>query len=86
MHELLLGTRNVGKIAEIRHLLRDIERLTLLTLDDHPFEDVPETGSTFLENALLKANGIAVETGLPVLAEDAGLEVTALKKRQQVGL
>ena len=78
MHELLLGTRNPGKIAEIVHLLNDIDRLTLLTLAERPFDEVPETGDSFLENALLKAIGIGTQTGLPVLAEDAGLEVTAL--------
>jgi len=78
MHELLLGTRNPGKIAEIVHLLNDIDRLTLLTLAERPFDEVPETGETFLDNALLKAGGIASQTGLPVLAEDAGLEVSAL--------
>jgi XTP/dITP diphosphohydrolase len=78
MHELLLGTRNPGKIAEIVHLLRDIDRLTLLTLAERPFDEVPEIGETFLDNALLKAGGIAAQTGLPVLAEDAGLEVSAL--------
>lgn len=79
MHELLLGTRNPGKIAEICHLIGDIDRLRLLTLDERPFTEVPETGETFLENALLKAEGIGRETGTHVLAEDAGLTVDALE-------
>jgi len=78
MKQLLLGTGNTGKIAELRRLLRSLERLELLTHDDRPFTEVEETGATFLDNALLKARGVSAETGLPVLAEDAGLEVIAL--------
>lgn len=76
--KLLLGTRNRGKIAEITHILGDIAGLELLTFENVPFGDVAETGETFLENARLKASQIATETGRPVLAEDAGLEVDAL--------
>ena len=76
---LLLGTKNEGKIRELRELLADLDGITLLTLSDRPFHPVEETGSTFLENALLKARAICSETKLPVLAEDAGLEVVALE-------
>ena len=75
---LLLGTRNAGKIAEIRDLFADLEGLHLLTISEFAFSEVDETGSTFLENALLKARTIGEETGLSVLAEDAGLEVDVL--------
>ena len=77
-NQLLLGTKNRGKIAELRDLLRGPRGLHLLTLADRPFSDVEESGETFLENALLKARSICSEVGLPVLAEDAGLEVAAL--------
>ncbi|MCX6100143.1 MAG: non-canonical purine NTP pyrophosphatase, partial [Candidatus Bipolaricaulota bacterium] len=76
--QLLLGTKNRGKIVELRDLLRGARGLHLLTLADHTFSDVDESGETFLENALLKARSICSEVGLPVLAEDAGLEVAAL--------
>ena len=79
MKQLLLGTRNAGKIEEFKNLLGDIAGLELLTLSERPFAEVEETGKTFLENALLKARVIAEETGLAVLAEDAGLEVRALR-------
>ncbi len=75
---LLLGTRNLGKIRELRALLSDLPGVSLLTFREQPFTAVEETGTTFWENALLKARKICAETGLPVLAEDAGLEVMAL--------
>ncbi|MCK5246780.1 RdgB/HAM1 family non-canonical purine NTP pyrophosphatase [Candidatus Bipolaricaulota bacterium] len=78
MNRLLLGTRNEGKIQETKDLLAGVAGLEILTFSDAPFSDVPETGRTFLENALLKASAISRETGLPVLSEDAGLEVRAL--------
>jgi XTP/dITP diphosphohydrolase len=78
MTRLLLGTKNEGKIEEAVELLAEIEGLALLTFADCPFSDVDETGDTFLDNALLKSRTICVETGLPVLAEDAGLEVVHL--------
>lgn len=78
MTGLLLGTKNEGKIEEAVELLAGMKGLELLTFADRPFSDVEETGETFLDNALLKAHTICLETGLPVLAEDAGLEVTHL--------
>ncbi len=78
MKRLLLGTKNEGKIAEAMELLAGIEGLELLTFVDNCFQDVAETGSTFLENAVLKAQSICAETHLPVLSEDAGLEVAYL--------
>ena len=79
MTRLLLGTKNEGKIEEAVGLLAEIEGLELLTYADRSFSDVDETGETFLDNALLKARTICKETGLPVLAEDAGLEVVHLE-------
>ncbi len=78
MTHLLLGTKNEGKIEEAVELLAGIEGLELLTFEDRPFSEVDETGETFLDNALLKARTICLEIDLPVLAEDAGLEVVHL--------
>ncbi len=75
---LLLGTKNAGKIRELKVLLSDLPGVSFLTSDERPFSPVEETGNTFEENALLKARAICAETGLPVLAEDSGLEVNAL--------
>ncbi len=75
---LLLGTRNAGKIRELKDLLADVRGLKLLSVVDRPFAEVEEDGSTFRDNALLKARSISAQTGLCVLADDAGLEVDAL--------
>jgi XTP/dITP diphosphohydrolase len=75
---LLLGTENPGKIRELRALLNSLPGLRLATSDEIPFPSIEETGSTFAENAMLKARGIAVATGADVLAEDSGLCVRAL--------
>lgn len=73
---LILATGNRHKIEELADLLGDgwdIEGLD--TLDVEPAE---ETGATFEENAILKAEAIARQTGLAALADDSGLEVDAL--------
>ena len=76
--ELLIATGNAGKLREIRALLSD-SPLTLLSLADFPgIEEVAETGSTFAENAALKALGYAKQSGVLTLADDSGLEVDAL--------
>lgn len=75
---VLVGTGNPGKLREILSILGDIPRLAWLTPQDIPCPEVPETGATFAENAVLKAHTIARVTGYPTLAEDSGLEVAAL--------
>ena len=76
--QLILATNNKGKIKEIKQLLADLP-ITILTADDFlEFPDVEETGKTFAENAVLKANAIAEFCDLPALADDSGLEVDAL--------
>lgn len=75
---LLLGTKNLGKIREIKQILSDIPSLELLTFRERSFSDVLEDRETLEENAREKAQRILYETGLAVLAEDSGLEVQAL--------
>jgi XTP/dITP diphosphohydrolase len=75
---LVAGTRNRGKLAEIREIL-GAAGIEVLSLDGFPrAPEVEETGSTFAENARLKAVTLAKALGRPVLGEDAGLEVDAL--------
>jgi XTP/dITP diphosphohydrolase len=77
---VVLATRNAGKIAELARILAavggDVEIVGLESFPDAP--DVPETGSTFADNALLKARSIAAYTGLPAVSDDSGLAVDAL--------
>jgi XTP/dITP diphosphohydrolase len=76
--ELLLATRNRGKIAELQLLLASLP-LRLRNLAEFPAtEEVEETGMTFTDNAILKARAYARQTGLWSLADDSGLEVDAL--------
>ena len=77
--EIVLATTNPGKIAEVNSLFKD-SGISILSINDAkvPALEVEETGDTFAENAELKARAFAVATGLPVLADDSGLEVTAL--------
>jgi len=73
----VLATGNPGKLAEMRALLADLG-LDLEPQSAFGIEPPPETGATFLDNALLKARHAASHTGLPAIADDSGLEVDAL--------
>jgi XTP/dITP diphosphohydrolase len=76
--ELLIATRNRGKLTEIRELINHLP-LALKSLPDFPHTtEVEETGATFEENASLKAMAYALQTGLWSLSDDSGLEVYAL--------
>jgi XTP/dITP diphosphohydrolase len=76
--ELLIATRNNGKINEIEQLLAGLP-IALRSLNDFPDITEPEeTGLTFAENAVLKATSYAMQAGLWALADDSGLEVAAL--------
>ena len=80
-HQLLLATRNRGKIEEFRRILDAIApgQIELLGLDKFPeLHDVVEDGETFQENALKKAREMSLATGLPAIADDSGLCVDVL--------
>jgi XTP/dITP diphosphohydrolase len=82
--KLLLATHNEGKVVEFAQMLADLS-LDWLSLDDvRVTKDVAETGQSFRENAVLKAQSYAAETGLLTLADDSGLEVDALDGRPGV--
>ncbi len=80
MTQLLLATRNAGKLAELQRLLATavpgVQVLGLRDVDEYP--EAPETGATFEDNALLKAREAVRHTGLPAVADDSGLAVDAL--------
>src|SRR6266699_2443538 len=80
---VVLATRNAAKLRELARILgageSDGTQIRLAGLDEFPgAPDVPETGATFEENALLKARAVADCTGLPAVADDSGLCVDAL--------
>jgi XTP/dITP diphosphohydrolase len=80
MRQLVLATKNLGKISEFDRLLNqfasDIKVLGLIDYPDMP--EVEETGITLSENARLKAKAISQFTNLPALADDSGLFIDAL--------
>ncbi|SDM97462.1 XTP/dITP diphosphatase [Sediminibacillus halophilus] len=82
MEQLIIATKNKGKVKDFRNLFSkyDITIKSLLDLEEN-IPDIEETGKTFEENAALKAETIAERFSLPVLADDSGLEVDALGGR-----
>ena len=76
--ELLIATRNPGKLTEIQPLLSGLPVVFRSLLDFPHTTEVEETGATFAENASLKAMAYAAQTGAWALSDDSGLEVDAL--------
>ncbi len=73
--KIVFASSNPGKIRELQALLTDFE---IIPQEKLGVTDIAETGNTFLDNALLKARHAAKITGLPTIADDSGLAVTAL--------
>ncbi|GAA05042.1 XTP/dITP diphosphatase [Photobacterium leiognathi] len=78
MSKLVLATGNQGKVKEMADLLADFG-FDVVAQSDYHVSSVAETGTTFIENAIIKARHAAKETGLPAIADDSGLEVDFLK-------
>ncbi|QTH64642.1 XTP/dITP diphosphatase [Psychrosphaera ytuae] len=77
MKELLLASGNQGKVNELQEMLAPLG-FNVVPQKQYNVGDVPETGTTFVENAIIKARHAAEMTGLPCIADDSGLEVAAL--------
>jgi len=77
---VLLASRNGKKLAELRRILAPaLPSVDVIGLDDvAPYDEVPESGATFADNALIKARAGFRHTGLPTVADDSGLAVDAL--------
>jgi XTP/dITP diphosphohydrolase len=75
--KIIIATNNVGKIREFQHLLADFP-ITLVAQTEMNLPSVPETGTTFIENAIIKARYASQATGLPAIADDSGIEVDYL--------
>jgi XTP/dITP diphosphohydrolase len=77
MKKIVLATGNQGKVREMADLLSDFG-FDVIAQSEFNVSDVEETGTTFVENAIIKARHAAKETGLPAIADDSGLEVDFL--------
>lgn len=82
MKQIIIATRNKGKMKEFKTML-EAEGISVLSLDDInvTIPEIEETGSTFLENAQIKAEAVASIIDGPVIADDSGLVVDALDGR-----
>ncbi|MCM3692218.1 XTP/dITP diphosphatase [Neobacillus niacini] len=81
MKEVIIATKNTGKAKEFEHIFTP-RGIVVKTLIDFPeIEDVEETGSTFEENAILKAESVSKQLNIMVIGDDSGLIVDALDGR-----
>jgi XTP/dITP diphosphohydrolase len=78
--KIILASKNQDKIKEIGKILNRSNR-KLITCNDVDIPEVEETGSTFVENAILKARSASLSTGLPAIADDSGIEVDYLNAK-----
>lgn len=74
---LLVATHNQGKLEEVNHLLTPFG-VTVVGAAEMDLPEPDETGTTFVENARIKAHAAAQATGLPALSDDSGIEIDAL--------
>lgn len=77
---MIFATGNMGKMKEIKAILGDIGEEILSMKEAGIDMDIVEDGSTFEENAIIKAKAVMVRTGKLALADDSGLEIDALNK------
>jgi XTP/dITP diphosphohydrolase len=77
MHRIVLATTNPGKAKEIQSLMAE-HNIELILQSALSISEIPETGLTFIENALIKARHACKQTGLPAIADDSGIIVKAL--------
>lgn len=84
MRKLIFATGNAGKMKEIRMIMKDTGFQVLSMKEAGVSLDIEENGSTYEENALIKARAVAAELGELVLADDSGLEIDYLGKEPGV--
>ena len=77
MSSIILASGNPGKLREFKQMFKDLPYL-VEPQSEYGVPDVPETGTTFIENAIIKARYAAEITGKPCIADDSGIEVDAL--------
>ena len=76
MKKIILATSNLGKVRELNSMLGG--QYNVVSQVDMKVQEVPETGASFIENALIKARNASSQSQLPALADDSGLVVDAL--------
>ena len=76
MKKIILATGNLGKVRELSAMLKG--HYSVVSQKDLQVKEVPETGTSFIENALIKARNASLQTKIPALADDSGLEVEVL--------
>ena len=76
MKKIILATGNPGKVGELNAMLKG--HYSVVSQKDMKVKEVPETGTSSIENALIKARNASLQSKLPALADDSGLEVEAL--------
>ncbi|MCH1917874.1 RdgB/HAM1 family non-canonical purine NTP pyrophosphatase [Shewanella sp. A3A] len=78
MQKFVLASGNKGKLKEFAEMFSEFH-IEVLPQSDFAVSEVAETGTTFVENAIIKARHAAEATGMPAIADDSGLEVDALQ-------
>jgi len=78
MQQVVLATGNQGKVKELANMLQNLN-MNIVPQSDFNVTEVAETGTTFVENAIIKARHAAKITGLPAIADDSGLAVDFLQ-------
>ena len=78
MKNIIIASNNQGKITEFEHQFSGHEGISIIGQQQLSVQEVPETGHTFVENALIKARNAARCSGMPAIADDSGIMVDAL--------
>ena len=80
MKEIMIATSNAHKVEEFREMLEPLGIQVRSLLDLEEKVEIEETGTTFAENAMIKALSVHERLGIPVISDDSGLEVDAMNK------
>ena len=78
MEKLVLASGNKKKLAELQNLLTPLN-IEVVAQSEFEVPEADETGTTFVENAIIKARNACKYTGLPAIADDSGIQVAALR-------
>ena len=80
MKEIMIATSNAHKVEEFREMLEPLGFQVRSLFDLNEQIEIEETGTTFAENAMIKAETVHARLGIPVISDDSGLEVDAMDK------